>query len=127
MAGRLQELYDGLRLTPGSGKGPAAGSDDPKVLQLAHLLFSFATQCRASDLHIEPTRTGARIRYRIDGMLQEMLQLPPEIRDLLIRSIKVRANLATDMVGRSKPQDSRIDFETDGRKLDQIGRASCRE
>ena len=118
MPTRLQELYDTLRVSAGSSRRAAAASDDPLTIQLVQLLFSFGVQCRASDIHIEPTRDGARIRYRIDGMLQEMLRLSPDARDPLIRSIKVRANLATDQVGRSKPQDGRIDFETDGCKLD---------
>ncbi len=116
MTALLKELYDSLRMSQG-GRA-VSSSDDPLVLQLSQLVLSHGLQSRASDIHIEPTLSGARIRYRIDGILHEVLQVPQEIRDPLIRSIKVKANMATENIGRSKPQDSRIDFEMDGHKID---------
>ena len=116
----LRELYDDLRIAHGPvdrGRG-ASTPEDPFILRLAQLVLSYGLEIRASDIHIEPTASGARIRYRIDGILHEMLQLPPEIRDPLLRSLKVKANMATDVVGRSKPQDGRIDFEANHRTLD---------
>jgi len=95
-----------------------SSSEDPFIVKLVQLLLSHGIGVRASDIHIEPTSVGARIRYRVDGILHEMLQLPPEIYDPLVRSIKIKANMATDIVGRSKPQDGRIDFESNGRQLD---------
>ena len=115
----LRELYEELQVAQGTGRRPAgAGQDDPFMFKLMHLVLSHGVQVKASDIHIEPTAAGARIRYRIDGILHEMLQLPPETRDPLIRAIKVKANMANDAVGRSKPQDSRIDFEAEGQKAD---------
>lgn len=116
----MKELYDDLQVAqgPSDRTRAASGTEDPFVLKLAQLILAHGVYIRASDIHIEPTATGARVRYRIDGLLHEMLKLPEETRDPLIRSIKVKANMATDMVGRSKPQDSRIDFESSGRKLD---------
>ena len=118
----LRELYDDLRVSQSIAvderQTAPKSSDDPFVVKLTFLILSYGLQVKASDIHIEPTQVGARIRYRIDGMLHEMLQLPQELRDLLIRSIKVKANMATDGIGRSKPQDSRIDFESTGRKVD---------
>jgi len=116
----LRELYEALQVAQGSERLRHAGAspDDPFMFKLVHLVLSYGVQVKASDVHIEPTSAGARIRYRIDGILHEMLRLPPETRDPLIRAIKVRANMATDVVGRSKPQDSRIDFETEGQKVD---------
>ncbi len=113
----LQELYDNLRVAQGP-RSASGAADDPFIVKLASLILSHGVQLRASDIHFEPTPYGARIRYRIDGILHEMLQLPPEVRDPLLRSIKIKANLATDVVGRSKPQDGRLDFEADGRTLD---------
>ncbi len=119
MPNKLEELYNDLRLSYGTGRGQtSASSDDPLILRLIQLIFSCAVQARSSDIHIEPSRDGARIRYRIDGILHQMLQVPVEIRDPLIRSVKIKANMSTDAVGRSKPQDGRIDAEVDARNLD---------
>jgi len=115
MAKTLKELYDDLRLVKGQQRGPA-GEDLP--LALSQLVLTHGVEQRASDIHIEPTALGARVRYRIDGLLHEVLQIPQDVRDPLIRAIKVRANMATDTVSRSKPQDSRMDIEWSGRKLD---------
>jgi len=115
----LQEQFDELRVSAGvTGKGRVRSTDDPFILQLIHLLVIYGVQAGASDIHISPTRTGGHVRYRIDGILHDLLQLSDEIRDPLIRAIKTKANLATDAVGRSKPQDGRIDFGVDGKKLD---------
>ena len=120
MAPTLKERYDDLRISqaPREAARGAGASDDPFIVKLSHLVLSYGVEIKASDIHIEPTASGARIRYRMDGLLHEMLQLPQETRDLLIRSIKVKANMTNDVVGRSKPQDSRLDFEAGGRKLD---------
>ncbi len=115
----LREQYDDLRLSASSsGRGTVGSSDDPLIIKLIQLLFSYGAQARASDLHIEPTAGGARIRYRMDGMLHDLLQVPGEIRDPLIRAIKTKANLATEITGRGKPQDGRIEFQADGKILD---------
>ena len=119
MAKSLRERYDELRVSYAPQRGRAdADPEDPFIVRVTQLLLSYGVDCRASDIHIEPTASGGRIRYRIDGFLHEMLQVPPEVRDPLVRSIKVKASMTTDAVGRSKPQDGRIDFESNGRKLD---------
>ncbi len=116
----LKQLYDDLRMSQGpkEGRGAGGSADEAFVVKLALVILSYGVDVKASDTHIEPSMTGARIRYRIDGMLHEMLQVPPEISEPLIRSVKLKSNMQTDMVGRSKPQDGRFDFEWGGRKLD---------
>jgi type IV pilus assembly protein PilB len=115
----LKQLYDDLRMAHSKegGRG-VASADDAFVVKLAQLILSYGVEVRASDAHIEPGAVGTRVRYRIDGILHEMLAVPPEISEPLIRSVKLKANMQTDMVGRSKPQDGRFDFEWAGRKLD---------
>jgi type II secretory ATPase GspE/PulE/Tfp pilus assembly ATPase PilB-like protein len=112
MAKTLKEQYDDLRLAKGRGGG------DDLPLALSQAILAHGAEIRASDIHIEPSVAGARVRYRIDGLLHEMLQIPPEVRDPLTRALKVRANMATDTVSRSKPQDNRLELEFGGRKLD---------
>ena len=120
MAKPLRELYDDLQLAdaPGRTRARSAGHDDPFISKLLHLVLSHGVQVKASDIHLEPTAAGARIRYRIDGILHEMLQLSTETSEPLTRAIKVKANLTNDTIGRSKPQDSRIDFELPDHHID---------
>jgi general secretion pathway protein E len=122
MPKKLQELYDELRVSHSSAtashKQTASGFDDSLIMKLVQLLLSHGVELKASDIHLEPMAAAMRVRYRIDGMLHEMLKLPADLGDTLIRSIKVKASMATDVVGRSKPQDGRIDFESAGRKVD---------
>lgn len=113
----LRELYDDLQFAHQGGR-QAAGSDEAFVIKLVQLLLTYGVQVKASDIHIEPGANDTKVRYRIDGILYEMLRLSNAVRDPLIRSLKIKASMATDVVGRSKPQDSRIDFEAEGQKLD---------
>ena len=116
----LKELYDDLRVAHSmqAGRGGSGAVDESFVLRLSHLLLSYGVAAKASDIHIEPTVEGAQIRYRVDGILHQMIQVPPETRDALIRSIKLKASMTTEPAGRSRPQDGRIDFEVNGRALD---------
>lgn len=119
MSRSLQELYNELQSTQEHTKRPRSATEEPVLMvKVVQLLFAYGVSVRASDIHIEPHATGMRVRYRIDGILHELLRLPQEMSDSLIRSIKLRANMVTDPVGRSKPQDGRIEFEVDSRKLD---------
>ena len=119
MLNTLQELYDDLQVSQASGRQSVTGSaNDSLTLRLVELVVSYGLQIRATDIHIEPTTAGSRIRYRIDGMLHERLVLPPEVSETMIRSLKVKANMATDAVGRSKPQDSRLSYQVDGQTFD---------
>lgn len=115
----LIEQYTDLQLSTATVKGHGnVTPGDSFIIKLMQLLFSYAIEVRASDLHIEPTQEGAHVRYRIDGVLQEMLQLSVEVREPLIRAIKTKAALTLDAVGRSKPQDGRLDVQLDSKILD---------
>ena len=120
MAARsLREIYDEFRLANGIRDGrPSKPLDDGAMSRLMQLFLAFGVQVKASDIHLEPIAVGARVRYRIDGILHDMLTMPTEIRDPLIRAVKVRAGMTNDGLGRSKPQDSRFDFEAEGHNLD---------
>ena len=114
MANALQQQFDDLRMRGGSG----GKSTSDVSLALSQAILSHGAAIKASDIHIEPAATGARVRFRVDGILHEMLKVPVEISEPLIRSIKVKANMVTDATGRSKPQDSRLAYEWNERKLD---------
>ncbi|PZV07205.1 MAG: type II/IV secretion system protein [Leptolyngbya sp.] len=80
-------------------------------------IISGALRNRASDIHLEPTTEGLRIRYRIDGILRDITLLPPEISRRAIVALKVMADM--DIAESRRPQDARIgDKYTSGSESD---------
>lgn len=70
-------------------------------------LLSGALRNRASDIHLEPTTDGLRVRYRIDGVLRDITMLPPELSRRVIIALKVMSNM--DISESRRPQDGRIE------------------
>lgn len=91
----------------------AAGSP---VINLVNSIIQRAVQDVASDIHIEPSRTKSRVRFRIDGVLYEVMTPRVELHPALISRLKVMANL--DIAERRLPQDGRIQVHTQGRAVD---------
>ncbi|MBQ3451281.1 MAG: type II/IV secretion system protein [Selenomonadaceae bacterium] len=86
-----------------------AGSSSRAIVELVNLLFDFAIKIRASDLHIEPYEKSLRVRYRIDGQLQELHQpLPLHLADALTSRIKILAHM--DTTAAFLPLDGAIQF-----------------
>ena len=97
---------------------PAAevlGEDAP-VVQVVQRILTQAMRDRASDVHIEPTDNGVRVRYRIDGALKEVLTLPVSMSVGLVSRIKIMAGM--NIVERRRPQDGQLRTEIDGREVD---------
>ncbi|MBM3942909.1 MAG: hypothetical protein FJ316_08310 [SAR202 cluster bacterium] len=80
------------------------------------MLLVQAVQDRASDIHIEPTENRLRVRFRIDGILHEILNLPIEMHPALISRIKIMCGM--NIAERRRPQDGQLNFETQNRKVD---------
>jgi len=92
--------------------------EEASVMNFVNQVFREALRERATDIHIEPLEKNLRIRYRIDGSLQEVT-VPPDIRALqasLISRLKIMAQL--DIAERRLPQDGRINLELDGNPID---------
>ncbi|MDX8377603.1 MAG: type IV-A pilus assembly ATPase PilB [Mariprofundales bacterium] len=81
-------------------------SEAAPVVKLVNLLFLEAIKRGASDIHIEPYEKIVRVRYRIDGVLQEIMRPPMNMRDAMISRIKIMSHL--DIAERRLPQDGRI-------------------
>lgn len=75
------------------------------VVKLANALMTRAIMMRASDIHVEPHQRRVRVRFRIDGLLQEVMVIPKDLQHPLISRIKILANL--DIAERRVPQDGR--------------------
>ncbi|MGH7449170.1 MAG: GspE/PulE family protein, partial [Longimicrobiales bacterium] len=99
------EMVDSLR----------RASEAPPVIALVDLMLAQAVQQRASDVHIEPAGTTMRVRARVDGVLREVMVLPPHSRGAVISRIKVMAGL--DISVKRRPQDGRTAVQIQGREL----------
>jgi type IV pilus assembly protein PilB len=91
-------------------------TEDAPIVKLANLLIRQAIQDRASDIHIEPTEHDVRIRYRIDGVLHEVMRSPKRVQSGLISRVKIMADL--DIAERRMPQDGRVSAVIAGRQVD---------
>jgi type IV pilus assembly protein PilB len=86
------------------------------IIKIVETILSFAMKARASDVHIEPQESQTRVRYRIDGILNEKLILPASVHDAVISRIKILAHLKIDE--KRIPQDGRFNFISDGLEVD---------
>jgi type IV pilus assembly protein PilB len=91
-------------------------SGDFRVSEVMDTIIQKAVMLKTSDIHMEPTKRGVRIRCRVDGCFQNLALLPTSIHDQLISRLKVLADLITHQ--RSIVQEGRITFEMDGRLQD---------
>ena len=101
--------------SPGATKVEAAVEEAP-IVRLVNLLITQAVADRASDIHIEPSEADIRIRYRIDGVLHEVMRSPKNIQNSLISRLKVMADI--NIAERRVPQDGRISLMVGGRAID---------
>ena len=81
-------------------------ADDQHIVHICDWLFNFAFEQRASDIHIEPRRTVGNVRFRIDGVLHQVYQIPTPVLAAMTSRIKVLGRM--DVVERRRPQDGRL-------------------
>ncbi|MBU2036278.1 GspE/PulE family protein [Patescibacteria group bacterium] len=82
---------------------------EEKIAEIVSHILEFAVRARASDVHIEPEEKSTRVRYRIDGILQEKLTIPKELHDALISRIKILGGM--NISEKRIPQDGRFNFK----------------
>ncbi len=86
------------------------------VVRAIDLLIKQAVRDRASDVHIEPQQDRLRVRYRIDGILNEVMGLPLSVHAPLLSRVKIMAGL--NIAERRRPQDGQITFDMGDREVD---------
>ena len=91
-------------------------TSDAPIIKLVNLLLSGATKDRASDIHIEPYQAIVKVRYRIDGILYDILSLPRKIHSPLASRVKIMAKL--NIAEKRLPQDGRIEIKVADRSVD---------
>jgi len=90
--------------------------EDAPIVKYVNLLITQAIQDRASDIHLEPTETDLRVRFRIDGVLHEIMRSPKAIQSGVISRLKIMADI--NIAERRIPQDGRLTVNTNGKKVD---------
>ncbi|HEY4503877.1 MAG TPA: ATPase, T2SS/T4P/T4SS family [Candidatus Paceibacterota bacterium] len=90
--------------------------EDAPVIKIVATIVRYATEGNASDVHIEHLVDKVRVRFRVDGILNTSLILPPQVHSAVVARIKVLSNMKLDE--RRKPQDGRFSARIDGRKID---------
>jgi general secretion pathway protein E len=94
----------------------ASVATDTPLVQALNLIIEEAVKSRASDIHIEPEEDRLRIRYRIDGTLQDTMSVPVSIHRALISRIKILAEM--NIADHFRPQDGQFSTEAKGRPID---------
>jgi general secretion pathway protein E len=127
----IERLFGAGRSAMGSiveslSEGEGRGEDDIEhlrdlaseapVIRLVNLVIQRAVEARASDIHIEPFENRLKVRYRIDGVLQEVESPPAGSTAAVISRVKIMAKL--NIAERRLPQDGRIMLRVQGKELD---------
>ena len=97
-------------------------SEDAPVVKLVNLILTDAIKKKASDIHVEPYEKSFRVRYRIDGVLHEVMKPPLKLKNALTSRIKIMSEM--DIAERRLPQDGRIKIKLPGGK-DMDYRVNC--
>jgi len=99
------------------GKNKNLDANEQHVVTLVDWLFKYAFEQRASDIHLEPRRNIGIVRFRIDGVLHQVYQLPATVNNAITNRIKLLGRM--DMVEKRRPQDGRIKtVSADGDKIE---------
>lgn len=112
----LNQVIDIQREDDGSSQqvSEADVSETSPIAQTVNLLLEYAIRSQASDIHIEPRENYVQVRYRVDGILKEVNQLPRNVLGALVSRIKILSNLKIDE--RRVPQDGRFKIKVAGKQ-----------
>lgn len=91
-------------------------AENAPVTKIVATILRHATDGGASDIHIEPTETSVRVRFRIDGVMNTSIILPGRVHSAVVARIKIMSNMRLDE--KRKPQDGRFSAKLNNRKID---------
>ena len=112
----MEEEVEIVEEQPEEEAGPLNEVDQAPVVKLVNSLIADAVRKSASDIHIEPYEKSLRVRFRIDGVLYEMMAPPFKMKAAILSRLKIMAEL--DIAERRVPQDGRIKLRTMGKTID---------
>jgi type IV pilus assembly protein PilB len=110
------ETLEGENDLSAPGDGTTKTIDNAPVTKIVATTLRHAIDGRASDIHIEPTASNVRIRFRVDGLMNTSIVLPLRIHSAVVARIKIMCNMRLDE--KRKPQDGRFSAKLDNRKVD---------
>lgn len=115
----INTMEDDVEVAEGDDEGGnveemAKAADDAPVIKLVNLILKDAIGKRASDIHVEPYEKDFRVRFRIDGVMYEVMKPPMKLRNAITSRLKIMAQL--DISERRLPQDGRIKIKLGGGK-----------
>jgi general secretion pathway protein E len=117
--GEIEKQISTISIAPTTGENELALSNaatDAPLVQALNLIVDEAVKARASDIHIEPQEKRLRVRYRIDGTLQDMMSLPMDIHPALISRLKILSGL--NIADHFRAQDGQFSTDSKQRKID---------
>src|SRR5439155_22956327 len=109
------ELMERLQKVDVGDLGKEAAQEAPTI-RFVNLILGDAIRKRASDIHLEPYEKAFRVRYRIDGVLHDMMNPPKQMEAAILSRVKIMANL--DIAERRLPQDGRVSVKFQNREID---------
>ena len=117
----IDQLTEGTVAMVSSGRADLredvdVSESDVPIIKLVSLIIYEAHRNRASDIHLEPLEKRFRVRYRIDGVMQEVDSPPKRLQAAIISRVKIMANMK--IAEKRVPQDGRIQVNVKGRELD---------
>ncbi|TBW49234.1 response regulator [Marinobacter halodurans] len=118
----MDDPYEGIEIVLDEDKDSESleqllgSSEEPPAIRLVNAIILEALRLRASDIHIHPRTKALIVRYRIDGVLQDKIQIPTDLLMSVVSRIKVMAEM--DITERRRPQDGRITVKTPMRIVD---------
>lgn len=105
-AGQLSSNIQNLEQLIELGKSGKIDAEDQHIVSIVDWLMQYAFSQRASDIHIEPRREYGKVRFRIDGVMHQVYEIPATITPAVVSRIKIMGRL--DVAEKRKPQDGRI-------------------
>lgn len=117
LAGDQTELAETKIIDSGQdGKISTRIIEDAPVTKIVATILHYAVEGNASDIHIEHLGEKVRVRFRVDGVLNTSLLLPPKVHAAVVARVKILSNMRLDE--KRKPQDGRFSARINGRKID---------
>lgn len=104
------------RRDAGAATAEEATVNEAPIVRLVNAIFFQAVEQDASDIHIEPQEFQARVRYRIDGMLREIMSIPRHVLSAVISRVKIMSDM--DIAEKRLPQDGRFQLRYGAREID---------
>jgi general secretion pathway protein E len=109
LVGNLEQLVE---------LGGKVEANDAHVIHIVDWILQYAFDQRASDIHLEPRREQGVVRFRIDGVLHQVYQVPPGVMNAMVSRIKLLGRM--DVVERRRPQDGRIKTRAGGQGAREV-------